>query len=58
MSPQKQLSNFIDTLLLSYVLDEDHNVKSTIIEEYRKLNEKCDNIISKMKERRKQSQPA
>lgn len=56
MSPQRQLSNFVDALLLSYVLSDNTNieeVKQTIIDEYKKLNEKCDVVISKMRERRK-----
>lgn len=55
MSPQRQLSNFIDTLLLAYVLSGDkelQNVKRTIIDEYKQLNNKCDVIINKIKERK------
>lgn len=55
MSPQRRLSNVIDTILLTYVLEGNVNIgdiKETIIEEYRKLNDKCDNVISKIRERK------
>jgi hypothetical protein len=55
MSPQRQLSNFIDTLLLAYVLSnntEMQTVKQTIIDDYKRLNDKCDSIILKIQERR------
>lgn len=58
MSPQRHLSNFIDTLLLAYVLSgntEMQNVKQTIIDEYKKLNDKCDDVITRMRERRKKT---
>jgi hypothetical protein len=60
MSPQRHLGNFIDALLLAYVLSENTNmqeVKRTIIDDYRKLNEKCDVVISKMRERKEKSLP-
>ena len=55
MSPQRQLSNFIDTLLLAYVLSnniEMQKVKKDIIDDYRELNNKCDLVISKINERK------
>lgn len=55
MSPQRHLSNFIDTLLLAYVLgnnSEMQEVKQTIIDDYKKLNEKCDSVILKIKNRK------
>jgi hypothetical protein len=55
MSPQRQLSNFIDSFLLNYVFPSDSEmseVKPTIIDEYRKLNEKCDCIISRINRRK------
>ena len=55
MSPQRHLSNFIDTLLLAYVLSnnsEMQEVKQTIIDDYKKLNEKCDSVILKIKTRK------
>jgi hypothetical protein len=54
MSPQRTISNFIDTLLLAYVLSDNNDVQESLIEDYKKLNEKCDNIISKIKLRKKQ----
>jgi hypothetical protein len=47
-------NNFIDTLLLAYVLSDNNDVQESLIEDYKKLNEKCDNIISKIKLRKKQ----
>jgi len=61
MSPQRQLSNFIDTILLAYVLSSDSDiraVKSTIIEDYKKLNDKCDDVISKIQERKSKAPPS
>ena len=58
MSPQRHLSNFIDTLLIAYVLSgntEMQTVKPSIIDAYKQLNEKCDDIISKMKARKSKS---
>ena len=55
MSPQRQLSNFIDTILIAYVLSgnaEMQDVKKDIIEDYKKLNDKCDSIILKIKNRK------
>ncbi len=60
MSPQRQLSNFIDTLLLAYVLTNNtkmQEVKKTIIEDYRQLNDKCDSIILKIQERKSKAPP-
>jgi len=61
MSPQRQLSNFIDTILLAYILSNDSGiraVKSTIIEDYKKLNDKCDDVISKIQERKSKAPPS
>jgi len=58
MSPQRHLSNFIDTLLLAYVLsnnNEMQEVKQTIIDDYKKLNEKCDSVILKIKNRKEKT---
>ena len=58
MSPQRNLSNFVDTILLTYVLSNDadiHNIQKSIIDDYKTLNEKCDNIILKIKNRKKNS---
>lgn len=55
MSPRKSLSNVIDNLLISYALTSEkelEDVDNSIIDEYKKLNEKCDNIISKIKSRK------
>jgi hypothetical protein len=55
MSPQRQLSNFIDTLLLAYILSNNtamQDVKKTIIEDYKQLNKKCDSVILKIKTRK------
>jgi len=60
MSPQRQLSNFIDTLLLAYVLSnntEMQTVKQTIIDDYKRLNDKCDSVILKIQERRSKTPP-
>ena len=60
MSPQRQLSNFIDTILLAYVLSNDSeikNVRKTIIDDYKKLNDKCDSVISKIEERKSKTLP-
>lgn len=60
MSPQRHLSNFIDTILLAYVLSgntEAQVVKPSIIAGYKILNDKCDDIISKMKARKSKSNP-
>lgn len=56
MSPQKQLSHFIDTILLTYALSKNTDVEEALLEDYRKLNEKCDNIISKIRERKEKMQ--
>jgi len=61
MSPQRQLSNFIDTILLAYILSGESNikhVKKTIIDEYRELNDKCDSVILKIQERKSKAPPA
>ena len=58
MSPQRHLSNFIDTLLLAYVLSNNNDmqdVKQTIIDDYKKLNEKCDSVILKIKNRKEKT---
>ena len=56
MSPQRQLSGFIDTILLTYILSGNQDkIKSSIIDEYEKLNKKCDNIIARIKERKTKS---
>jgi len=55
MSPQRNLSNFIDTLLLSYVLSEETivcQIEKKIIDDYKLLNKKCDDVISKIKKRK------
>jgi len=60
MLPQRQLSNFIDTLLLAYILSNNYEkqyVKHTIIEEYKQLNDKCDSIILKINERKSKDPP-
>ena len=60
MSPQRHLSNFVDTILIAYVLSGNtdiQSVKPSIIDGYKILNEKCDNIISKMKARKIKSNP-
>lgn len=56
MSPQKQLSHFIDTILLTYALSKNTDVEEALLEDYRKLSEKCDNIISKIRERKEKMQ--
>ena len=60
MSPQRQLSNFIDTILLTYVLSnntEMQKVKQTIIDDYKQLNDKCDSVILKIQERKSKNPP-
>jgi hypothetical protein len=55
MSPQIHLSNFIDTILLAYILNTDSElpkVKQTIIDEYKRLNDRCDIIIDKINKRK------
>ena len=54
MSLQKQLSTFVDTILMNYI-QEDNSIdqaQNTIIEDYKKLNEKCDDVILKIKVRK------
>jgi hypothetical protein len=51
MLPQKHLSNFID----NFILNTCEEIQPTIIDEYRKLNEKCDFIILRIKQRKEKS---
>jgi hypothetical protein len=60
MSPQRNLSNFIDTLLIAYILSENtemQDIKNTIIDDYKILNERCGYVISKIRERKSKSLP-
>jgi hypothetical protein len=60
MSIHSNLSNFIDTLLLAYLLEnnsENQAVKQTIIDDYKELNKKCDSIIERIKTRKSQNPP-
>ena len=55
MSPRSQLSIFIDTILINCLQKDNLNneqVQDNIIEDYKKLNEKCDDIITKIKIRK------
>ena len=55
MSPQRHLSNFIDILLLAYVLSNNtsmQSVQQNIIDDYKKLNDKCDSVIKKIRARK------
>ena len=55
MSPQRNLSNFVDIMLLTYVLNNNTDnqfIKKSIIDDYKSLNIKCDNIILKLKNRK------
>lgn len=49
MHARKQLAQVIDKVLEA---DTDENVESTLVEEYKKLNGKCDDVISKIKIRK------
>ena len=56
MPPQKYLSNIIDFLVLDYIYsdnsDNTDEINYNIIKDYRSLDKKCDNIISKIKDRK------
>ena len=53
MPPQKYLSNIIDFLVLYYIYsDNTDEINYNIIKDYRSLDKKCDNIISKIKDRK------
>lgn len=61
MSPQRYLSSFIDTLLLTYILSNSAGktgVQQRIIDDYKKLNEKCDSVILKIKNRKSKLTPS
>lgn len=49
MHARKQLAQVIDEVLEA---DTDEDVESTVVEEYKKLNDKCDDVISKIKVRK------
>jgi len=53
MSPHNQLNSIISDILSESQALPDNN---KIIEDYKLLNERCDNIISKIKIRREQTQ--
>lgn len=55
MSPQKNLSNFIDALLLAYILSNNitsQDVRQSVIDDYKRLNDKCDSVITKIRARK------
>lgn len=47
---RKQLSTAIETVILS--LPSQEGVETEILEDYEKLNEKCDQVITKIKVRK------
>lgn len=49
MHARKQLANVIEQVLEQ---DSDPDVDSSTLEEYKKLNDKCDVVISKIKVRK------
>jgi len=51
MNHRRQLANVIEDILISDYLDVE-NVSATTIQEYKSLNEKCDQVISKIKKRK------
>ena len=56
MSHRKQLAKVIEEIIVSEHLDVE-DVNEQTIEEYKSLNQKCDQIISKIKDRKSKSQP-
>lgn len=50
MKSRKQLANVIDKIVSSKETVEE--VETSTIDEYKKLNEKCDTVIGKIKERK------
>jgi len=56
MSNRKQLASVIEEIIVSEHLDVD-DVSEQTIEEYKSLNQKCDQIISKIKDRKGKNQP-
>ncbi len=50
MHSRKQLANVIDQILTSE--QEVETIERTTVEEYKKLNEKCDVVIEKIKARK------
>jgi hypothetical protein len=51
MPHRKQLSHVIDKIITS----TESTVRKDIIEDYKELNEKCDQVISKIKVRKEKS---
>ena len=51
MQPRKQLAHVIDELLTS----EDVSLDQSTLDEYKKLNEKCDVVIDKIRKRKQES---
>jgi hypothetical protein len=47
------LSQFVEQIL-TVSSDEEENTDDKIIEDYKKLNEKCDKVITKIKIRKKE----
>lgn len=60
MHSRKQLANVIDLCIVDVAMAEEEQVivKETIIEDYKRLNEKCDIIITKIKNRKIKKQVA
>jgi hypothetical protein len=48
---RKQLSTAIE-MVISSIPSQTENVESEILEDYEKLNEKCDKVITKIKVRK------
>lgn len=51
MHSRKQLANVIDQILTSEE-EKVSEVEASTIDEYKKLNEKCDTVITKIKNRK------
>ena len=56
MNHRKQLANVIEDIIVSEHLDIE-DINADTIQEYKSLNEKCDQVISKIKKRKSKSQP-
>lgn len=50
MGPRKQINNIFSKIILSNILDGES--ADEIIKDYEKLNKKCDEVISKIKNRK------
>lgn len=55
MPRRKQLNVVIEKIVLVTQTEEGESIENSLIEDYEKLSKKCDNVITKIKSRKKKA---